>query len=86
MLNTSGWSLVLAWNLGAWLITDRWKLDWLATWLLITLWWLLVLWVLSILWWVGLGLSGTLAILLSLALSIFLLLASLPLILTFFHR
>ena len=49
LLNTSGWSLVLAWNLSAWLITNRWKLDWLATWLLITLWWLLVLWVLSIL-------------------------------------
>ena len=81
LLNASGWSLVLVWNLGAGLITDWWKLNWLATWLLVTLWWLLlVLWVLAILWWVGLGLGGTLAVLLSLALGILLLLASLPLL------
>lgn len=81
LLNATGWCLVLAWDLGAWLVTDWWKLNWLATWLLVTLWWLLlILWVLTILWWVGLGLGGTLTVLLSLALGILLLLASLPLL------
>lgn len=81
LLNASGWSLVLAWDLSAWLVTDWWELNWLAAWLLVTLWWLLlILWVLTILWWVGLSLGGTLTVLLSLALGILLLLASLPLL------
>ena len=87
LLNTSGWSLVLAWDLGAWLVTDRWKLNLAAAWLLVTTWcwwWslLILVWVVALWerWLLGLSLGSALTILLSLALGVLLLLASLPLL------
>ena len=77
LLDTTGWGLVLARNLRARLVADRWKLDLSTSRLLIPRRRLVaVIRILSI-GWVG-DLGGTGTVIFGLALSVFLLLACLP--------
>lgn len=88
LLDATGLSLVLTWDLGSWLVTNWWKLDLTTTslWVAGTWWWWLLIWVCAVALWCNAGwllnlcLGSTLAVLLSLALGVLLLLASLPLL------
>lgn len=80
LLDTAGWSLILARNLRARLIANRWKLDLSASRLLVARRRLVgIIGVLSI-GGVGLDLGGTGTVIFSLALCVLLLLACLPLL------
>lgn len=76
LLDATRWSLVLARNLRARLVTDRWELDLSASRLLVSRRRLVAVRVLSISWVGNLGGTGT--VVFSLALCVFLLLACLP--------